>query len=132
MTETRAVSVKDTEPRAVDAIRDRPVVTPATDIYETDEAIVVVADLPGLDQSCVNVELDDEVLRIRGTAPSGQPEMVSPDLEEFCVRDYERSFAIHVPVDRDHVRAQMKNGVLTVTLPFAPEVRPKPIKVEAE
>lgn len=132
MSETRAVSATNPEVRAVDATRERPVASPAADIYETDEAIVVVADLPGLDQSCVRVELDDEVLRIRGTAPVGPVELESPDLQEFCVRDFERSFAIHVPVDRDHVRAQMKHGVLTVTLPFAPQIRPKAIQVEAE
>lgn len=132
MSETRAVSVTGAEPRAVDAIRERPVVAPAADIYETEEALVVVADLPGLDQSAVTVELDNDVLRIRGTVPASQPELESPELQEFCARDFERTFAIPVPVDRDHVRAQMKNGVLTVTLPFAPEVRPKPIKVDAE
>jgi len=132
MSETRAVSVANMEPRAVDTLRERPVVSPAADIYETEEALVVVADLPGVDQSSVKVELDNDVLRIRGTMPADQSDLEAPDLQEVCARDFERAFAIHVPVDREHVRAQMKHGVLTVTLPFAPEVRPKPIKVEAE
>lgn len=124
---------KQVETRAVDSTRDRPVARPDTDIYETDEAFVVVADMPGLDQSAVSVEYRDDVLTIRGQAPAPAAEKSSePDYQEFCVRDFERSFAIGAKIDAEKITARMKNGTLRVTLPLAPEVRPRQIQVAGE
>ncbi len=132
MNNAKELQVQRVEPRPVDATRNRPVCRPDTDIYETDEAIVVVADLPGLDQSNVTVEYQDDVLTVRGHAPAPPAVQGEPLFREFVDRDFERSFSISAAIDRDRISARMKHGVLTVTLPFAPEVRPKQIAVTSD
>ena len=128
---TEGTELKAADPRAVEATRDRPVHIPDADIYEADGAIVVLADMPGLDDKAVTVELENDVLTIRGRAPAAGPEPAEPLVREFCERDYERSFAINTEIDREHIKAQMKNGVLKVTLPLAAEVKPRQIAVES-
>ena len=129
---TEATELKATDPRPVEATRDRPVHIPDADIFEADGAIVVLADMPGLDDKAVTVELENDVLTIRGRAPAAGAEPAQPLVREFCERDYERSFAINTEIDREHIRAQMRNGVLRVTLPLAAEVKPRQIAVESD
>lgn len=128
---TENTELKAADPRPVEATRDRPVHIPDADIYEADGAIVVLADMPGLDDKAVTVELENDVLTIRGRAPASGPEPATPIAREFCERDFERSFAINTEIDRERIKAQMKNGVLRVTLPLAAEVRPRQIAVES-
>ncbi len=128
---TEGTELKAADPKSVEATRDRPVHIPDADIYEADGAIVVLADMPGLDDKAVTVELENDVLTIRGRAPAAGPEPAEPLVREFCERDYERSFAINTEIDREHIKAQMKNGVLKVTLPLAAEVKPRQIAVES-
>lgn len=129
---TEGTELKTIDPKPVEATRDRPVHVPDADIYEADGAIVVLADMPGLDDKCVSVELENDVLTLRGRAPAaGQEPPADPFVREFCECDYERAFAINTEIDREHIKAQMKNGVLKVTLPLAAEVKPRQIAVES-
>jgi HSP20 family molecular chaperone IbpA len=127
---TEGTELKAADPRPVEATRDRPVQIPDADIYEAEGAIVVLADMPGLDDKAVTVELENDVLTIRGRAPAAGPEPAQPLVREFCERDYERSFAINTEIDREHIKAQMKNGVLNVTLPKTPESRSRSRTIE--
>lgn len=122
--------MQTTEPK-VETARERPVYAPDTDIYENDAAIVLVADLPGLDEKNVHVELENDILTISGRSPALEIEGLEPVHREFSEREYRRSFAINADVDRERIRANMKNGVLKLTLPKAAAAKPRQIAVEA-
>jgi HSP20 family molecular chaperone IbpA len=104
--------------------------TPAADVYETDEAIVVEADMPGVDRSGVDVKIDNGLLTIRGRGERKQIEGVTQLYDEFVPCDYCRAFTIDVPVDESRISAGMKNGVLTVTLPKSGSARIRKIEVK--
>jgi HSP20 family molecular chaperone IbpA len=108
------------------------VCAPETDIYQTAEAIVVVADMPGLEGSQVSVDLENDILTIRGRSPAADDDPSPPLVRETAARDFERSFTINAEIDREKIRARMKNGVMTVELPFAAELQPRQIAVESE
>jgi HSP20 family protein len=95
-------------------------VWPQVEVAESDAAVTVTAELPGLDQKDVEVLLNDGVLTLRGEKKS---EVEDKD-RHFSERRYgrfERRIPLDVEVDRDKVNAAFKNGVLTVSLPKAPQ-----------
>jgi HSP20 family protein len=110
--------------------RDRPVYLPATDIYETDGAVVVVADMPGVDEKNVDVDLDDDVLTLTGHTVPEPFEGVDLVCCGYRPGDYRRSFTLSDGVEREGIKAQLKNGVLRVTLPKAKKAEPRKIAVE--
>ncbi len=112
--------------------RRRAVYRPEVDIYETDEGIVLLADMPGVDEKNVEVNIEDDVLTIRGHACVGEPEEgYDCVVREYRPGDYERSFAVGEDVDYDRVEASIRDGVLKVFLPKTEKVRPRKIKVKA-
>jgi HSP20 family protein len=103
---------------------------PAVDIVETDNEIVLKADLPGIDPKDVDIQVHDGTLTLRGERK------VESDVKEDDFRRVERvygtfvrSFAIPQTVDAEHVSANYRNGVLELKLPKRPEAKPKQIKV---
>ncbi len=103
---------------------------PAADIVETDNEIVLKADLPGIDPKDVDIQVHDGTLTLRGERK------FESDVKEDDFRRVERvygafvrSFAIPQTVDAEHVSAQYHNGVLELKLPKRPEAKPKQIKV---
>jgi HSP20 family protein len=109
----------------------RPVLTPAVDIYETRDEIVLTADLPGVDESAVEVTLEQDVLTIEGRMPETPADAHALALQEFHVGDYRRVFTLATEVDRERISAQVKNGVLRLALPKAEPAKAKKIKVQA-
>jgi len=104
---------------------------PRADIYETDEAIMVLVDLPGVDENSLDITLEKNILTINGyTAP---PEMEGYQLayREYEVGDYTRSFRLSDEIDRDGIEASMKNGVLHLRLPKAGPAKARKISVKA-
>ncbi len=109
-----------------------PVYVPATDIYETDAALVVTAEMPGVDEKSVDVSLEDRELSITGTRgdydiPKGY-RLLS---HGYSPGSYARKFKILADVDTAKITAKMSNGVLTLELPKADKAKPKKIKVSA-
>jgi len=102
---------------------------PAVAIFNTDQAIVVVADMPGVTQEHVEITTDSETLTLKGT--------VAPDTHkgfrllhsEYKAANFERSFTIPTDIDTQHVEASVKNGVVTLTLPKNKAVQFRRIKV---
>jgi HSP20 family molecular chaperone IbpA len=122
--------VQKTETRlreGVERTRRGKVFLPATDIRESDEQIVLVADMPGVAPEAVDVTLEDDVLTVRG-AVGGEGAGAAPAYAEYEVGDFERSFTLSGEIDRDGIEARMTGGVLTLTLPKARPQRKK-IKV---
>ena len=104
---------------------------PAVDILETPEELVVVADMPGVPPDGVDVDLHGDELRIEGRVPTEDYEGLKPLHVEYGVGGYYRTFTLGESVDRNGIKAQMKNGVLILKLPKAERARARRISVEA-
>ena len=103
---------------------------PYADIYETDEALTVLMEMPGVAREGVSVALEDDVLRVEGRIDFGKYAGMEPVYTEFNVGHYARSFALSGTVDREGIGAQLEDGVLVLTLPKAREARPRRIAVQ--
>ncbi|NLI83496.1 MAG: Hsp20/alpha crystallin family protein [Deltaproteobacteria bacterium] len=106
---------------------------PSADLLETETAIVVKSDLPGLDASDIDVSLSGDVLTIKGE--KRKEEERSGERYHSVERYYgsfQRSFRLPAPVQTDKVEATFDKGVLTVTLPKTEEAKKKEIKVQVK
>jgi HSP20 family protein len=105
---------------------------PATDIYETADELVIVADLPGIKPEGLGVTVDDNVLEIRGTLPAAGPAPGETLLAEFAAGEFYRAFQLPADFDTDKVQAGLKQGVLTIRLPKSERLKPRRIEVKIE
>lgn len=115
----------------VEATRARPVFQPCTDIYERQDAIVVIADMPGVGPEAVDVDLAGNELTITGRVDETAMADHTPAYAEYETGDYQRRFRISGGIDADKIEATIKNGVLQVVLPKAKEAPPQKITVKA-
>lgn len=105
--------------------------TPAVDIFETDEAITLTADMPGVRAEDLDIDLRQDTLTMMGeTKPLGGPDEV-PVLEEFRTGRYVRQFALSNAIDQSKIEAEMADGVLKLILPKAQKAVPRKITVKA-
>jgi HSP20 family protein len=105
--------------------------TPLIDIHETDEAIVVEADMPGVDRSGVEVKIDKGILTIVGhVTRKPVAEDVTQLYEEFIPGDFYRAFSLGEDIDEEKVSGGINDGVLTVTLPKGRKSRIRRIEVK--
>jgi len=110
-----------------DELRER-FVAPAVDIYETDEGITVIADVPGMARDDLRVDIDKGVLTIEGKAAS---QHTGKRLySEYAPAGYYRQFHLPELLDGDQARAELKAGVLTLHLPKVEAARPKKIAIK--
>jgi len=134
MTEKTAVSTTD-QVRSVTPTAEKSLATrdealyiaPPVDIFETEDALTVIADLPGVGKEAVDIRVEDDILTIKGKADYKRPENMI--IEEFDLHGYFRQFQLSDEVDQSKISAETKNGVLTITLPKAEKSKPKRIKV---
>ena len=94
----------------------RPKVRPRTDVFETAEELVLIADVPGADESSIELELREDVLTLRARTVTGAPEGWQPAGSEFELPDYERSLRLMADIDREALSATIQNGRLRVVL----------------
>jgi len=107
--------------------------TPSVDIYETPTEVVVQVELPGVKREDIQVELTDDRLTLRGKKERSQEaENATYHLLERNYGEFERSFALNVPVDTDKAEASYRDGVLTIRLPKVEPKRAKRIEVKVE
>jgi HSP20 family protein len=100
------------------------------DAYMTDEALVLIADVPGLKPEDLSVTLEGDTVTIRGEIKPAA-EKGSYLLRERLFGRFERTLTVNTPIEPNNVEATFENGVLTLTLPRAAEVRPRQITVKA-
>jgi HSP20 family protein len=100
------------------------------DIYSTEDEIVLRAAVPGVNPDDVEIIIEGDTLTIKGETTA--PEDVDYICQEHCYGPFARTFNLNVPIQTDKVTAEFENGVLTLTLPKAEEVKPKTIKVKAK
>jgi len=101
------------------------------DIYETREAIVLTADIPGADETSVDVILDRNVLKINASVEPADVQGRRVYYAEHDVGDYQRTFTLSEDVDREKIEATVKNGVLRVVLRKVEPVKAKKIAIKA-
>lgn len=134
-TKTKAIETKKDESAlntapAGERTRDCRCFVPRSDIYETDDQIVVTLDMPGVQKDNIEISLDKNVLTVNGYAVAEDPKGFSLVRAEFEVGDYERSFRISNRIEQDKINAEYKNGVLRLTLPKAEETKKRKIAVK--
>jgi HSP20 family molecular chaperone IbpA len=102
---------------------------PYTDIFETDAALCVVMEMPGVEKKDLTVALESGVVRIEGRIDFAKYEGMEPLYTEYNVGHYSRSFTLPNQVDQAGISAQLEDGVLTLTLPKAKEAQPRRISI---
>ena len=104
---------------------------PLVDIFETPEELVLVGDMPGVPSDAVHINLEGDQLTIEGRVRPEEYEGLKPLHVEYGVGGYFRRFTLGEMIDRDNIKAQLKNGVLVLKLPKAARHRTRRISVEA-
>lgn len=131
MADTAVTKSESQTPARSERAAQTPVYTPRVDIRESETAVLVVADMPGVDEGSVSIDLEGSELTIRGTFVPTPPEGYALTYQEYASGDYERSFTLGDTIDRDGIEAVVKDGVLRLTLPKAKEAQPRRIEVKA-
>ncbi len=116
--------------RGAEGTRNVPVFVPATDIYETKDALVLSLEMPGVGPDAVNITLEKRVLTITGHGRSIAPEGHSLTHHEYRDGDYERAFTVSEAIDADNIQAELKDGVLRLTLAKQQPAPAKTIQVK--
>ncbi|MDH4333160.1 MAG: Hsp20/alpha crystallin family protein [Desulfobulbaceae bacterium] len=103
---------------------------PAVDIFETAEAVNVLAEMPGVAKEGVEIELENETLTIRGVMTPTVCEGETVLLREFEPGNYLRKFTVAETIDREKIQATMVEGMLTLVLPKVAPAKPRRIEVK--
>ena len=111
-------------------VRSGPVYTPAVDVYEKEDAVLLRCDMPGVSDQHLNITVEDSVLTLEG-----DQEFCAPDGYTCLTREYDRgtfrrSFRLAEDIDQSKITARIKNGVLDLELPRSEKVKPRKIKIE--
>lgn len=115
------------------SLRDGGWSSPAIDMYQTDDEVVVKAALPGFKADEVQINITGDVLTIRGEMKHEEEKKDRAwHIREHRWSSFERSVALPTAVTSDKANADFENGILTITLPKAEEVKPKTITVKAK
>jgi HSP20 family protein len=102
---------------------------PEVDIYETKEGLWLWADMPGVDENSLSLNLDNGVLTIEGQVDVKEYENVTPLYTEYNVGNYIRRFTLSNDVDTDRIVARMQHGVLALEIPKAERAKPRRIAI---
>ena len=102
---------------------------PYTDIYETDNNLTVVMDMPGALRDMVDVTVEKNVLKIEGKIDFSNYDGLEPLYTEYNVGHFTRRFSLGSKIDQDKIEATMEDGVLTLVLPKVQEAKPRQVKV---
>jgi HSP20 family protein len=106
---------------------------PAVDLYQTEDEVVVKASLPGLKSDDVQISVTGDMLSLKGEFRQEEEKKERAyHLREQRYGSFERTFALPTAVVSDKAKAEFENGILTITLPKAEEVKPKMITVKAK
>lgn len=129
--ENKEITVREKEaiePSSGEPTREGVYYTPAVDIFETEEKITVMADMPGVRKDSVEVDIKEGVLTISGVVEAA-PERLRPVYREHETGGYLRRFTIGDKVDSERISARLDAGVLTLDLPKADRLRSRRIEV---
>jgi HSP20 family molecular chaperone IbpA len=119
-------------PAELERPRNRKVYLPKVDIYETKDAVTLIADMPGIDDKSVEVLLEKNVLSLSGKSEPLAFQGYAIAYAEYDGGDYHREFTISDEIDKDNIVASMKNGLFRLILPKAQKVKARKIAIQAE
>jgi HSP20 family protein len=102
---------------------------PNTDIFETEDALTLVLEMPGVDRGNIDVSVENGVLTVEGRINFDKYEGLQPVYSEYNVGPYRRSFRISSRIDQDKIKAEIRDGVITLVLPKAEQAKPRRIEV---
>jgi len=108
-----------------------PVYTPAVDIFETEDRITVLADLPGVVPENLTIDLRDDVLTLVGRVPDSSPPRESWVLREHCAGTFLRQFTLSETIDQSKIDARLTDGVLRLELTKQEKAKPRQITVQS-
>ncbi len=121
---------KEEAPAKGERVRPGRVFLPAVDIFETPEALVLVADMPGVAADKLTLDLKDNYLIIAGEISPPMSEKESMVLQEFYTGDFQREFQLGSVIDQSRIEAAMNDGVLKLRLPKVERAKPRKIEVK--
>ena len=131
MAENQELQVR--EKREVDTSREATKPTrafvPSADIYESETALTVVLEMPGVSKENVDVNVEDGVLTVEGRIEFSKYERLQPVYSEYNVGPYRRSFQISNQIDHSKIAAQMRDGIMILELPKVETAKPRRIQV---
>jgi HSP20 family protein len=102
---------------------------PTADVFETDDALAVIMEMPGVAKESLTIEVEDDILRVEGRIDYARYQEMDPVYTEYNVGHYARGFSLSGKIDREAISARLEDGVLTLTLPKAKEAMPRRISV---
>ena len=111
--------------------RRLPRVKPATDIIEKEDGFYIFVDMPGVSKEALVIDLNEDELKVSGKAEYPLPEGRKLGHVEFGGGEYFRSFTVSHIVDKDRIKATLKDGVLELYLPRHEKVQPRKIEIQA-
>ena len=103
---------------------------PVADIYETQNALSVILEMPGVEKNNVEIRVEDGVLNVKGQLDLSKYQGLLPLYTEYNVGHYARSFQLSSKIDQNKISAELKDGVLFLTLPKVDEAKPRTIQVK--
>jgi HSP20 family protein len=103
---------------------------PTADIYETEDALRVILEMPGVEKNNVDVRVEDGVLYVEGRLDFSKYQNLQPLYTEYNVGHYSRSFRLSSKIDQNKIGAELRDGVLSLTLAKVEEAKPRTIQVK--
>jgi HSP20 family protein len=102
---------------------------PAADIYEREHNLMVILEMPGVEKKNVDVRVEDGVLNVEGRLDLAKYQGLQPLYTEYNIGHYARSFRLSSKIDQSKIAAEMKDGVLSLTLPKVEEAKPRTVQI---
>lgn len=124
------LATREDHPR-IEQSRARNTLLPLVDIFEDEEGIVLVADMPGVSSRDLDIQVNDNVLSLEGEIKVDVPSGTEASFAELRGTRYERRFTLSRELDTDRIEADLKNGVLRLRVPKRAEHRPRRIEIKS-
>ncbi len=104
--------------------------SPSVDIFETENALVLTAEVPGIDENDIEIKIEDNTLSLRGERKfEKETKEENYHRIERSYGSFYRSFTLPTSIDQDKIQAEHENGILKITMPKKPELKPRKVKV---
>jgi HSP20 family protein len=99
------------------------------DIFETDQALTVVLEMPGVNKDSVDVRVENDILSVGGRVDFSNYTGLQPVYTEYNIGNYARSFQLSSKIEQGSIRAELMDGVMTLVLPKSEKAKPRKIAV---